>query len=60
MKERSVFLREGIRSPRSIIVASYLQRILDALPVPQVKKTGATLFLCPSGQRQSAKVEHRL
>ncbi|EDR07697.1 uncharacterized protein LACBIDRAFT_298117 [Laccaria bicolor S238N-H82] len=37
-KERSVFLREGIRSLRSIIVTRHLQRILDALPAAQIPK----------------------
>ena len=37
-KERSVFLREGIRFLRSIIVTRHLQRILDALPAAQLPK----------------------
>ncbi|KIJ92013.1 hypothetical protein K443DRAFT_685512 [Laccaria amethystina LaAM-08-1] len=37
-KGRSVFLREGIRSLRSIIVTRHLQRILDALPAAQLPK----------------------
>ncbi|EDQ98775.1 uncharacterized protein LACBIDRAFT_296746 [Laccaria bicolor S238N-H82] len=37
-KERSVFLREGIRSLRNIIVTRHLQRILDALHAAQIPK----------------------
>ncbi|KAF5354995.1 hypothetical protein D9756_005594 [Leucocoprinus leucothites] len=36
---KSIFLKEGLRSLRTIIFARHLQRIFDALPNPQIPKT---------------------
>ena len=36
---KSLFLDEGFRSLRTVILTRHLQRILDALPNPQVPKT---------------------
>ncbi|TFK68484.1 hypothetical protein BDN72DRAFT_841780 [Pluteus cervinus] len=38
-KKHSVFLSEGVRSLRTIILTRHLQRILDSLPHAQVPKT---------------------
>jgi len=38
-KGKSIFIREGLRSLRSIVFMRHLQRVLDALPTAQVPKT---------------------
>jgi hypothetical protein len=57
-KNTSIFLSEGFRSLRTIILTRHLQRILDALPKPQVPKPedGSSAVPVTSSRMQKSNI----
>ena len=51
----SIFLAEGTRSLRTILVTRHLQRILDALPTAQIPKTDSNTSAIPVVNSDSQK-----
>ncbi|KAJ2917686.1 hypothetical protein MD484_g2694, partial [Candolleomyces efflorescens] len=52
----SVFLEEGIRSLRSVILTRHLQRVLDALPAPQAPSTDGTQATVVNPKMQKSNI----
>jgi NAD(P)-dependent dehydrogenase (short-subunit alcohol dehydrogenase family) len=52
----SVFLEEGIRSLRSVILTRHLQRVLDALPAPQAPSTAGTQATVVNPKMQKSNI----
>lgn len=57
-KSKSLFLHEGTRALRTVILTRHLQRILDALPSAQVPKTddGTTTIPVVSAKSQKSNI----